>query len=280
MAAMLGGAAGGDLGALPLEQWFFEMPVCTRWWTTATVVTGLLVQCHILTPFQLFYSFRAVFVRSQYWRLFTTFIYFGPLSLNLLFHIFFIQRYARMLEESAVSQAHFTWMLAYAATTLLCLAPVVSVVFLGSILSSTLVYIWSRRHPDVQLSFLGLFIFRAPFLPWVMIALSVVMHGQWPKDELCGVAVGHGEFPCSSFPLSSTLCFSASEVNDADVVGIVWYFFNDIYPANHNGSRPLDPPMWWQRLIRGNAVVDAEMRQRRADTTDAAAADAAAVQVQ
>ncbi|THX32559.1 putative membrane protein, partial [Aureobasidium pullulans] len=175
MAAMLGGAAGGDLGALPLEQWFFEMPVCTRWWTTATVVTGLLVQCHVLTPFQLFYSFRAVFVRSQYWRLFTTFIYFGPLSLNLLFHIFFIQRYARMLEESAQSQAHFTWMLAYAATTLLCLAPLVSVVFLGSILSSTLVYIWSRRHPDVQLSFLGLFIFRAPFLPWVMIALSVVM---------------------------------------------------------------------------------------------------------
>jgi hypothetical protein len=65
MAAMLGGAA-GDLGQqIPLEQWFFEMPVCTRWWTTATVVTGLLVQCHVLTPFQLFYSFRAVFVRSQ-----------------------------------------------------------------------------------------------------------------------------------------------------------------------------------------------------------------------
>ncbi|KAI4749509.1 putative membrane protein [Aureobasidium sp. EXF-12298] len=239
MAAMLGAAGGGDLGALPLEQWFFEMPVCTRWWTTATVVTGLLVQCHILTPFQLFYSFRAVFVRSQYWRLLTTFIYFGPLSLNLLFHIFFIQRYARMLEESAVSQAHFTWMLCYAITTLLCLAPLVSVVFLGSILSSTLVYIWSRKHPDVQLSFLGLFVFRAPWLPWVMIGLSVVMHGNWPKDELCGIAVGH-----------------------------VYYFFNDIYPANHNGQRPLDPPLWWQRLIRGSAVVDAELRQqaRPADT--------------
>ncbi|KAG9648430.1 DER1-domain-containing protein, partial [Aureobasidium melanogenum] len=247
MAAMLGAAGGGgDLGALPLEQWFFEMPVCTRWWTTATVVTGLLVQCHVLTPFQLFYSFRAVFVRSQYWRLFTTFIYFGPLSLNLLFHIFFIQRYARMLEESAVSQAHFTWMLAYAVTTLLFLAPMVSVVFLGSILSSTLVYIWSRKHPDVQLSFLGLFVFRAPFLPWVMIGLSVVMHGNWPKDELCGIAVGH--------------------------VITVYYFFNDIYPANHNGQRPLDPPIWWQRLIRGNAVVDAELRQQRPNDTAVAPA--------
>lgn len=54
---------GGD--GMPLEQWFFEMPVCTRWWTTATVVTGVLVQCQILTPFQLFYSFRAVFHKQQ-----------------------------------------------------------------------------------------------------------------------------------------------------------------------------------------------------------------------
>jgi len=161
-----------------------------------------------------------------------------------------------MLEESAVSQAHFTWMLCYAITTLLCLAPVVSVVFLGSILSSTLVYIWSRKHPDVQLSFLGLFIFRAPWLPWVMIGLSVVMHGNWPKDELCGIAVGHGEWDLyPSLTLSLTLA-------------IVYYFFNDIYPANHNGQRPLDPPLWWQRLIRGSAVVDAELRQegRPADT--------------
>lgn len=50
---------------MPLEQWFFEMPVCTRWWTTATVITGVLVQCEILNPFQLFYSFRAVFKKQQ-----------------------------------------------------------------------------------------------------------------------------------------------------------------------------------------------------------------------
>jgi hypothetical protein len=48
---------------------------------------------------------------------------------------------------------------------------------------------------------LGLFVFRAPWLPWVMIGLSVVMHGNWPKDELCGIAVGHGEFCSPSFSL-------------------------------------------------------------------------------
>ena len=53
------------MGQFPLEQWFYEMPVCTRWWTVATVATAFLVQCHIITPFALFYSFRAVFVKNQ-----------------------------------------------------------------------------------------------------------------------------------------------------------------------------------------------------------------------
>lgn len=57
--------AGAQVGHFPLEQWFYEMPVCTRWWTAATVATSLAVQTQIITPFQLFYSWRAVFVKSQ-----------------------------------------------------------------------------------------------------------------------------------------------------------------------------------------------------------------------
>lgn len=58
---------GGDgmMGGFPLEQWFYEMPVCTRWWMTAALSASVLVQCHIISPFQLFYSVRAVFFRSQ-----------------------------------------------------------------------------------------------------------------------------------------------------------------------------------------------------------------------
>lgn len=165
----------------------------------------------------------------QFWRLITTFIYFGPLSLNLLFHIFFIQRYARMLEESAASVAHFSWLLAYTSVTLLAIAPLFSQMFLGTTLSSTLVYIWSRRNPDTRLSFLGLLTFKAPWLPWVLVAFNVVLHGHWPKDELCGIVVGH-----------------------------IWYFFNDIYPTAHGGHRPLDPPQWWCGLFERNNLPPPE----------------------
>ena len=130
----------------------------------------------------------------QFWRLLTTFIYFGPLSLNLLFHIFFIQRYARMLEESSLSIAHFSWLLLYTSVSLILIAgPIFRQAFLGSTLSSTLVYIWSRRNPDTRLNFFGVLTFKAPWLPWVLVAFNVVLHGQWPRDELAGIAVGHGE---------------------------------------------------------------------------------------
>jgi Derlin-2/3 len=134
----------------------------------------------------------------QYWRLITTFFYFGPLSLDLIFHVFFLQRYSRLLEEnSGRSPARFSWLLFFASVLLLCVAPVFSMAFLGTALSSTLVYVWSRRNPDTMLSFLGVLTFRAPFLPWVLMGFAFTMHGTVPKDEICGVVVGHSKFPSS-----------------------------------------------------------------------------------
>lgn len=99
-----------------------------------------------------------------------------------------------MLEESAASVAHFTWLILYSAISLLAIAPLFGQAFLSGALSSTLVYIWSRRNPDTRLSFFGVLTFKAPWLPWVLIAFNVVLHGYWPKDELGGIVVGHGEF--------------------------------------------------------------------------------------
>lgn len=91
----------------------------------------------------------------------------------------------------------------YAAGTLLLLSPLVSMPFLGAPLSSTLVYVWSRRNPDTRLSFLGLLVFSAPYLPWVLMAFSVVLHGVLPKDEIMGVIVGHS---MSFSPLTEVSC--------------------------------------------------------------------------
>ena len=51
------------------------------------------------------------------------------------------------------------------------------------------VYVWGRRHPYVQLSFLGIFTFTAPYLPWVLLAFSVVLRSS-PAIDLLGMVAG------------------------------------------------------------------------------------------
>lgn len=58
-------------------------------------------------------------------------------------------------------------------------------------------------------------------------AFSLVLHGSIPRDEIMGTVIGH-----------------------------VWYFFSDVYPPLHNGSKPFDPPGWWRRIFEGRPRVE------------------------
>lgn len=53
-----------------------------------------------------------------------------------------------------------------------------------------MVYIWGRRNEHVRMSFLGLFPFNAPYLPWVLFAFSLIL-GNSATVDLIGIAVGH-----------------------------------------------------------------------------------------
>lgn len=64
-----------------------------------------------------------------------------------------------------------------------------------------MVYLWGRRNEHVRMSFLGLFPFTAPYLPWVLLSFSVLL-GNSATIDLIGIAVGH-----------------------------LYYFLEDVYPA-------------------------------------------------
>lgn len=52
-----------------------------------------------------------------------------------------------------------------------------------------MVYVWSRRNKYVNMNFMGLFNFTAPYLPWVLLVFSVML-GHSPKVDLMGLLVG------------------------------------------------------------------------------------------
>lgn len=51
----------------------------------------------------------------------------------------------------------------------------VNLLFLGQAFTIMLVYVWSRRNPYVRMNFFGLLNFHAPYLPWVLLAFSLLL---------------------------------------------------------------------------------------------------------
>jgi Derlin-2/3 len=115
-------------------------------------------------------------------------------------------------------------MLLFGAALLTCVAPFVQIQFLGSSLTFMMVYVWGRRNEFVNMSFLGLFNFSAPYLPWVLLAFSWVL-GSSPLVDVLGIAAGHS-----------------------------YYFLADVYPRM-SGRRPLATPALLRALFPGE--VDA-----------------------
>lgn len=109
--------------------------------------------------------------------------------------MYFMARYCRLLEEDCFRgrTSSFVVMLLFGIGAMTVIAPFVSVHFLGSSLSFMMIYVWGRRNKHIRMSLFGLFPFTAPYLPWVMLAFSMLM-GNSPTIDLIGMAVGHMYF--------------------------------------------------------------------------------------
>ncbi|KAI9307080.1 derlin-3-like protein [Cunninghamella echinulata] len=203
----------------PIETWYTEIPPITRIYVTAACLTSLAIQLGIIHPLQLWLNFESV-LNGQWWRLITNFLYFGPLSIDFFFHMFFLARYSRMMEENFYRNkpADYVWLMIFAGTTLILsslIIPFAYMPFLGSPLAFTMVYIWARRNTYVRLNFLGLVVFSAPHLPWVLLCFSLVLGGHIPTGDILGIIVGH-----------------------------IYYFLEDVWPRDpaSGGKRYLSTP--------------------------------------
>ncbi|KAL1918076.1 uncharacterized protein VTP21DRAFT_3342 [Calcarisporiella thermophila] len=220
---------------LPIERFYYDIPPITRAWVTGAVVISLLEHLQIINKYQLYYRYHLVFEQYEVWRLITTFLFFGKFSIDFVFHMFFLVRHSGMLEEESFRhrRADFLYLIFFASSLLLLIAPIARLDHLAAPLSSTLVYIWARRNPFIRMSFLGLFIFTAPYLPWVLVSFSVLFQHEFPKGELAGIAIGH-----------------------------IYYFLEDVWPRDpaSGGKRWLETPVLVKRLF-GEARLpdDAEL---------------------
>mmetsp|Transcript_6844 Transcript_6844/g.11342 ORF Transcript_6844/g.11342 Transcript_6844/m.11342 type:complete len:241 (-) Transcript_6844:275-997(-) len=187
-----GGAAAAGGGGVDLMSWYMDIPVISRIYLTGAFLTTTACAVDIVTPFSLYFNWDLIFKEGQVWRLVTSYLFFGAFSIDFLFHMYFLVRYCRLLEEGDFRgrTANFVMMLLFGIGCMTMVASYTGVRFLGSALTFMMLYVWGRRNDDVKMSFLGFFTFHAPYLPYVMLTFSVLM-GNSVTIDLIGIAVGH-----------------------------------------------------------------------------------------
>eukprot|EP01041_Mallomonas_annulata_P005198 gene5198-10397_t len=179
-------------------RWFFEIPIVTRLYLCAAVATTTACFLDFVSPLTLYYNYELIFSKGQYWRVLTSFLFFGTFSLDFLFHMYFLVRYSRLLEEGFFRgrTADFLFMLLFGSSIMIilgCVIPAFSKIkFLGHPLAFMMVYVWGRcpENANARMSFLGLFVFNAPYLAWVLLLFSLFL-GNPVETDIVGIIPGH-----------------------------------------------------------------------------------------
>jgi len=217
-----------------IQREYMEMPPITRAYTTACVLTTLAVQLDLVTPFQLYFNPTLIFTHYHLWRLVTSFCFFGPFGFSFFFNMIFTYRYCRMLEEGSFRgrTADFAFMFLFGGTIMVIMAIFIQLVFLCQAFTIMLVYVWSRRNPYIRMNFFGLLNFQAPYLPWVLLAFSLLL-GNSVIVDFMGIACGH-----------------------------FYYYLEDVFPQQPGGFQVLRTPAILKRLLEGPTEPPADPNYR------------------
>jgi Derlin-2/3 len=86
--------------------------------------------------------------------------------------------------------------------------------FLSNALNYVMTYYWGRKSKNMFVNFMGIFIMRAPYLPFFYLGLSFLLDSDL-KADILGITIGH-----------------------------LIFYLKDIYPRlkRANGKRPLQTP--------------------------------------
>ncbi|KAI6214780.1 Derlin [Aphelenchoides besseyi] len=217
-----------------IVQFYEQMPPVTRAYTTCIVLTTLAVQLEFVTPFHLYFNWHLIVYHFQWWRLFTSFCYFGSLGFTFLFNIIFTYRHCQILEDGSFRDrtADFVFMFIFGGVFMIICACFVHLLFLGHAFTIMLVYVWSRRNPAIRMNFFGIISFNAPYLPWVLLFFSLLL-GNNAIVDIFGIACGH-----------------------------LYYFLEDVFPHQPNGFRVLETPAFLHWLFSPAPLPRIEIDER------------------
>eukprot|EP00920_Eleutheroschizon_duboscqi_P029931 GHVT01072623.1.p1 GENE.GHVT01072623.1~~GHVT01072623.1.p1 ORF type:complete len:450 (+),score=111.65 GHVT01072623.1:242-1591(+) len=184
-------AAGSSLAS----SYFTALPPLTRLYISAALAMAIASYFfnHNVFPHSLRLNWSAVCLQGQAWRLFSSFLYLGPLSVSYFLTLHFLATYMSSLERMhCLDPGKFVMLLLFgmAGVALTSAALGTSSDSLGHALSSYLVYLWSRANEGLDVTLLELVTAKAELLPWAFVLQAALFDRQIPLTDLGAIAVG------------------------------------------------------------------------------------------
>ena len=171
-----------------------DVPPFTTLWAGGALILALLEKFGFISEHQIFYSSYYVFVKREYWRFVTSFMYFGSLDVLFLFKMLFNMRYAYILESQtygASRRADYAWLLLTSSLVILLSSSLLTMRFLSEPLSWVILYLWCRKNRHLRLNFFGIIVFSASYLPLIELFRELLNGSLEIKEMLVGITIGH-----------------------------------------------------------------------------------------
>jgi len=160
-----------------------------------------------------------------------TAVFFYPINPRTGFHylmnLFFLYNYSVRLEKDIFGRqpADYAFLLIFIWLASTVLALFMDIMMLMDMLVICVIYIWCQLNPDTIVQFWFGTQFKAVFLPWAYLILTMVIGGNI-TDMILGIIVGH-----------------------------LYYFLKFKYPVEYNGPSLLDTPNFLYNYFPMNTAV-------------------------
>jgi Derlin-2/3 len=199
-----------------------NIPPITRVIFLSSFTLSALVTLEVVSPLKLYFNWKLVTTKNEWWRLFTCILFTGSLSPHTIFNFYLCFRYSYGLENTAFRSkpADFLMFILAGSVIFLVNAHYWGLQNLSGSMSTMMLYLWARKNPNMMMSFLDIIHFRSCFLPIFML-LMIVLSGYDPTLDLIGSVAGH-----------------------------VYYFFDEVIPRlpETKGLRLMRAPRFLVRL--------------------------------
>lgn len=176
-------------------NFLWEIPPVTRLLLCLSVISVVLVSFGLVHPLQMIFSPTLAFQEKHYWRLVSTFFYFGPLNLSSIIELHWVYMVSSSIELQYFHRRRLDYCLTLftGAGLLLFLRSTraIETPYLSNQFSKALVYLFGRLLPHQEASIFGLLTVQVRYLPLVFLLMSVMFGEVGIGTEVMADLVGH-----------------------------------------------------------------------------------------